>query len=710
MKRFFLIIALIYTFINSGFCQSSYFGDRFFKSISLRTDTLSYNTDSHYIKYQDAYHLFFKGISSSQVVEVRLFPVHNANIKNLNLLPSRDFEIIDSVAYVNDSHYRAKIEYHNLFETQLPVLIFEVNKSEEKAVNYELKLFPYFKPEVRKLSEPIELFAGEEKTINLGGRHLFNVATPNEWQETDGFEYSLSRSSDFLSIDIRPKRTGSKTLEIPLKTKRPVLSDTLTLSHTLPPLHLPFHIKPSRLQFINTDKETIFHDPVSMRSEEIQIDYHPDIRMNRTYRIENQQERGGQLIAEITPKSVVGNRIICDIRTYFLHRVSNGYLYIKDGSRTLYMTNFNIVYRPEITNIEILREGRDWTSNLSVFPGENIEVKIEGSGLYHTHIDFDGCISRRDSIRLSDQVVFYNLKIPADLPRRKIVLFMNNSITQHELLVREHQKPAPFNFISINYGTENISITQPHFNQPVLYSETVKDINIIFHPDSIDIGDDFKGKQYINIEVRLLDNNNRLLDIQTINNVVVCPGSNSLRYAFYDASDCNAPILNLNDYLIRKTYHLDAFSQIIITFKHNENRYSSVGHNRKITIILERKSKFDIQVSFPAGLLVKEFKEAGIGNLSGISTSVLAEFSFYDSKQLGRLRPYRIGAGFIALNAFNFNESANITRDIGLVVMGAIEPVNKNAKFSVPIYLGAGYLLKNNDAFAIFGPGIRFQF
>jgi len=155
---------------------------------------------------------------------------------------------------------------------------------------------------------------------------------------------------------------------------------------------------------------------------------------------------------------------------------------------------------------------------------------------------------------------------------------------------------------------------------------------------------------------------------------------------------------------------LDAFSRIAITVKHNENRYNSPIKERRINIFLERTRNFDIMVSFPTGLLVKEFQKSGIGNLSGISTSVLAEISFYDPQRIGQKRPYKIGAGFIALNAFNFRESPDIQRDIGIVVIGSLEPVRSNAKFAFPIYLGMGYLLDESDFFAIFGPGIRLQF
>jgi hypothetical protein len=117
----------------------------------------------------------------------------------------------------------------------------------------------------------------------------------------------------------------------------------------------------------------------------------------------------------------------------------------------------------------------------------------------------------------------------------------------------------------------------------------------------------------------------------------------------------------------------------------------------------------DLQVSFPTGLLVKRFNQPGIGNLTGISTAFLTQLSFYDSQKIGRLKPYKIGFGLIALDVFNLNDD-NKQRDLGLVIIGSLLPLRKDTRFSFPLYGGFGYLIKNNTWFAVFGPGIQFNF
>ncbi len=684
-----------------------------FDDIAFRVNNIDYYYLRDGLEYKDEDFLFFRVTHNRPIAEVRIYPEKEGlPFKDLRIIPSADFEVIDSLVFLNNEYHRTRIRFNDLRQIEYPSLILSFWDKENNIENRQINLYPYFVSSVIYDREPIELFRGEEKAIDLPATNVFNIRATGESKKTGDFEYRITRSGSNLRLMVKAYSTGYQQLPLVLKTVSPWVNEAKELTHLLDTINLRFNVKPSRLPFVNIDKDYIFYDYDRRRGEEIRLDYLRDLQLRQTYRIENQQEPGGTLIAELHVKSyTTDNKILAEIRPYDYHRVTDGYLYIKEGERTIAMTNFNIISRPEISEIEIMREGQEWTSNLTVYPGESIEVKIEGRGLMDVDVTFDGCRQELDKERISDRVKFYDVKVPVDITRRQIMIFLNKEITQHELRVSEYQRPADLDFVMINYGEGDISITDKHYNRPVFYSETIKDINIVFEPDKIDREGRLNGKQYLNIEVRILDENNNLLDIQTISNVVVCPGENSPRHAFYSQSDCNQLVIRLNEHLLRNTYLLDAFSQIVITVKHNENRYNMPAvQERRANIFIERKRSFDIMVSFPTGLLVKEFQQPGIGNLSGISTSVLAEISFYDPQRIGQKRPYKIGAGFIALNAFNFRESPDIRRDIGIVVIGSIEPVRTGAKFSFPIYLGMGYLLDQGDFFAIFGPGIRLHF
>jgi hypothetical protein len=105
-------------------------------------------------------------------------------------------------------------------------------------------------------------------------------------------------------------------------------------------------------------------------------------------------------------------------------------------------------------------------------------------------------------------------------------------------------------------------------------------------------------------------------------------------------------------------------------------------------------------------LLTKYQGQPSYTSFGGISLATLAQLSFYAPDRINRLRPYRIGAGFVALNAFNLSNNANVERDLGLVVIGSVVPVRTGARLTFPLYLGGGYLLTRGTPFLLFGPGI----
>ena len=86
--------------------------------------------------------------------------------------------------------------------------------------------------------------------------------------------------------------------------------------------------------------------------------------------------------------------------------------------------------------------------------------------------------------------------------------------------------------------------------------------------------------------------------------------------------------------------------------------------------------------------------------------AMIAQLSFYERNRINRLRPYKVGAGFIALDAFNFSENDD-NRDVAFVILGSLYPTRKDKKLTFPLYFGGGYKLKTQEFFFLIGPGIR---
>ncbi|MDQ3395712.1 MAG: hypothetical protein M3512_16620, partial [Bacteroidota bacterium] len=395
------------------------------------------------------------------------------------------------------------------------------------------------------------------------------------------------------------------------------------------------------------------------------------------------------------------------------HRKTDGYLYIKDGDEAKFITNFSITPNATINKISILRDGGDWVSNLNVRPGETIDVKIEGQGLHKANFHFDGAVKvASDSLIMNENLIVHKINIPMNINKTKIGIFNNNENTGHNLTVKEYQKPHPLNFVTINYGEGNKVISG--ISKSILFDRPIGDIAIGFRPELLDSKNQLHGKQYLEIEIRINGPKNELIEMKVIDDIVVCPGDNSPRYAFNNDSKCTLTQINLNNYIGRKTYNLDDWSRIQIVIRHKKDKYDGEGYTERAEIILQKHITFDIDVSFPAGLLIFT-REANndtntpstkISTLSGISMAMIAQLSFFRPNKIAQYQPYRIGAGFIALDAFNFSE-AQANRDVGMVILGSLYPAKRDVKLSFPLNLGAGYYLKKEKFFFLIGPGIR---
>jgi hypothetical protein len=229
--------------------------------------------------------------------------------------------------------------------------------------------------------------------------------------------------------------------------------------------------------------------------------------------------------------------------------------------------------------------------------------------------------------------------------------------------------------------------------------------------------------------------------MKTLKNVLFCPGENSPRSAFYKDKNCNSQDISLNNLLGNKTFNLEDFSQVQLEFKNPADKYADNAYEKRINIVLQHRVAFDIDVSFPAGLLIqnlgktesekeiwanyeedlakynsgllitrptKPTKAAFTDNIGGISLALIAQFSFPDAQKVGKVKPYRLGAGFLAINAFNFSESAK--RDLAAVMLASLYPLKPGKIFNLPIHLGFGYKFQDKIPFIMLSPGIGIRF
>ena len=679
------------------------------REASLRTDTATYLLSRHVVAQAGGPALYFWYRRDDEAAELRLYPANTANHHPLRLRRSPDYQLIDSLSQEADGSFRTRLRFQSLTSGRFLRLVVEqaADSAGKAPLRQIVPLLPLARTTVDLRVADNELFVGEEKVLELTSSNVRNVRATGEWVRGTEFDYRLvADANGVLRLHVLPNQLGARTLALKLQTERPTLGPGGRLSYQLPVLRQEFNVKASRLRFLSPDKRSVTLDEASRRKGvELILDNGRSFELRRTYRMEDQEEPGGELIADLFVRQFLSNdRVLCYLRPYNTHRQTEGYLYIKDADVARYLTNLDITPQAVIRNVQVLHRGGDWTPGLSMSPGETVDVRLEGEGLLKARISFeDLAVIPSDSSVRTDARLVYRVRVPVSFDKRKSTIFNAGQPTGYALGVKEFQRPHPLDFVSVVYGDGARPITR--LNGPVLYDGTIRDVVFQFNPNAIDENEQLYGKQFLSFEIRTLNSKGDLVEQRTADNVVICPGNQSARAAFYQDKQCRTDPLSLNALLGRKTYDLDEWSRIIVTVKHQSSQYAEPGYTQTVELVLKRRYKFDIDVSFPAGLLTRRQGEAGYGDLGGISLATLAQFSFYSPTKINRLRPYKIGAGFVALNAFNLGSSGT-NRDLGVVILGSVYPTRREAKFTFPLYVGGGFLLGTQKWFYMVGPGI----
>lgn len=680
--------------------------------IELRIDTLAFRYTLDRITFRGERHLAFRYENDETTAELRMRPQQNLPERpQINLLPSDGFDMLDTLVFIDGpegGYFRTRLRFKSLSDTDFLSLTLETaTGTEERTVSVPLLPYTKTRADIRIGNE--DLYIGEEKRFEINTDRLNNLKLDGIWQTSGDLEYRLFEKGGAGYLAVIPQSAGAHELRLTLETKRPMLSATLKPTFELDTLTLNFLARGSRLIFLRLDQREVIRERDKTEGIEVQIDSHRYLAVNKTYRIEDREERGGHLVAELfTQRRLSNDRVLCILRPYADHRTTDGYLFIKDGDDPKFITNINISPEAEISRISLLRTGGEWTENQSVKPGEIVDVRIEGIGLRLARFHFDGAeILERDSLTLTDRSAQFRLRIPVDIKQRKIEIYNREKKMGQGLAVTEYRRPRELDFVKINYGNGTESLIE--IEKTILYNHAVPDVTIDFDYDLIDRGEELYGRQWLEIEVRLKGPNNELLEMQQIPLIGVCPGSASPRSGFYGSANCNLQPISLNSILSKKTHSLEAWSKIEIRVRHKTERYDGEGYSKSIEIVRQKLATFDVELSLPAGLVTQRIGQDNLEGLAGISLAMLAQFSFYDKEAVQKMKPYKLGGGFLFINAFNLNPEVT-DRDLGIVMLGSVYPKGADRKLSFPLYGGGGYFLNDAEFFLLLGLGIRLSF
>ncbi|MGL4364523.1 MAG: hypothetical protein ACRCSB_04900 [Bacteroidales bacterium] len=752
-KTSLLFFGLIYLFSN--ICLSNSYS--YFKEVEIALDTGVYTLSKNTVYHQRKQQICFEYNNRYAVAELRFFLRGNKNIEHLNLLPSANYTILDSLIFIEpDNCYRGVILFSDLnTSSQISFLLNAItDTTSAKSINLELPVFPYTKTWARIFPSTDIIFVGEEKSFEIETNNPENIKINSDWQIVNGVDYRITQRDGQLLLLLQPREIGVKNLKIQLETTSPFFEDNEFKYHC--PLVVPaFTIKASRLHFLNFDRKEITYDDESRQQGVlISVNNHRRLQLNRTYRIENQEGFGGMLVGELaTLKDLSNDKILCKFTPFNLHRQNLGYLYLKYNDTPVFMCNIDITPKTNIKNIWILHEGGDWINSVKVNPGEVVDIVVEGEALHKARFSWQDAIDiTSDTINQTEKRRIFKLRIPMTINKRLITLLNNGQPTGKHLVVEEYQNPRPFDFITLNYGKKS-AIQLNKINDFIISRENLTNFSFSFNRSEIDERVKLYGKQFLDIDVRILGRKGEIMELRSLKNQVVCPDETSPRGAFYKDKQCVVEDLNLNRILSNKTNSLENFGKVQLEVRHSSEKYTVPTLEKRVEVIYQPAIVFDIDLSLPAGMMIQnlgqtssektaledynkevevwkdvfqEWVDAGgdpttkpgypqrpkkssfTDNLGGISIALIAQFSFPDREKPGKLKPFRAGAGFLFINTFNFSDDAK--RDLALVVLGSIYPLGNRRMFNVPIHIGFGYKFQDKIPFVMISPGISVSF
>lgn len=710
--RYFKLIILPALFVFCCFkAQSANLPDSLFREIILRVDTNVVRFSQLPRNHQESSLFPFTYRHENEVAELKLFPEPGLKLDLVNVSASPDIAILWFEKSLEENSFVAYFQFNRITKGNFFNLMLTLRLNNSDTIYKRIELQPVVAMDFSLVSAYEDIYTGEEVVCELNVNLPDNIVVRPGWTSAESHRYRLSREAGVVMLHLVAFQTGSQSLEINLELLKPMIDASGTFNYKYAFRTPSFDVRASRLVFLGVDQQEIVLDEENkLKGVEVQIDNHRLLQLNKTYRIEAQEGVGGALIAELFTKSnLINNRVLAVVRPYNYHASRNGYLYIKDGDQARFLTNFSVIPQTVIQSVQVMREGREWTDQLRVNPNETIIVRISGQSLSKSLIAFDIPGGRvNDTISWSDQEVEFTMHIPMDIPKSRVNLLVNNRPSAYALTITEYQRPRPLDFVNISFSDQTRVVAD--VAGPIFHESSIRDIVIGFNRELIDRDGKLYGKQYLDIEVRILGSRGELLETFRQNNVAVCPAENSQRFRYYSQNDCRTQEISLNQFLSRKTHSWDIWTRAVISVEHSSDRYT-VGHHRKtVEIILQRPLRFDVDVSFPAGLLIIRPEDDRIGNLSGISMAMIAQFSFYHKDKIAVMKPYKVGAGFLALNAFNFSEGASVNRDMGIVLIGSVFPTRRDSRMSFPLYIGGGYFLNQKEWFLLLGPGIRVSF
>lgn len=684
----------------------------FVREVKIRQGTGAYSSLRDTLRVAGEKFLAIPVVRNNETLELTITFKDSVSARSVKWLPSASYRLVDSLTPLNDTMARMQVQTADL--NRISPLGIVLQTASGKSLTDLIRIYPLYRPQIQFFPAAEVLFLGEEKVYDLETPTPDWFRATTSWRTQPNYRYRISKDGQSLRLRLIPTVAGEFPVEIIPPLAREYVDSLGNLQNALAPIRSVIKVKAGRLQYVSFDKKELTYDEAAKREgTDVIMDGAKGMTVGKTYRLEEQEAPGGALIAEVFVKNALtSDRVLGLLRSYNFHRVTDGVLYLKEGDETRYITNVDITPGVQINSMKVLRNGKNWSDRLVVYPGETLMVRVEGVSLHKAKFAWDGAVVMgSDTVLNTDKRVTFKLRIPLQINTSSLDLTNYGNPTGSSLKVSEYQKPHRLDFVKLSYGNGFKTLTD--IEKTSVSDKVLKNLVFTFDNAPLDAEGKMCGKQFLSMDIRFYGPSNELIESKTVDNIVVCPGEKSPRFDFYQDGRCNNTEVVLNDVMQNKTYNLADFSRVEVTVKQQKDKYEEPIFEKSINVVIQRPMIFDMDLSFPTGLLIQNIggsssKAAFTDNLGGISLALIGQIKFTDPEKIGRLKPFRCGVGFLAINAFNFSETAK--RDLAIVALASYYPLSRRKVFNLPIHVGAGYKIQSKQPFVMLSPGISITF
>jgi hypothetical protein len=211
--------------------------DSVVQELVLRVDTSRYRYPADQILVGGELHLPFRYEQDAQVVEItlRLRDRPQLRDRQLQIDPSPDYDIMDSLHLIEGQTYRFRMRFRALSRSDFLQLVL-VLRSGERQDRVALRLFPFTRTRAIFYTGNDELYIGEEKRFEIVTNQVSNLRLDGEWKKQGALSYRLIEREGQAFIDLVPQFLGQDSFALPLETFRPFLDEGGEISYRLPPI------------------------------------------------------------------------------------------------------------------------------------------------------------------------------------------------------------------------------------------------------------------------------------------------------------------------------------------------------------------------------------------------------------------------------------------------------------------------------------------